>query len=114
MENNIKNGYGDDFTKSTLSEIYAELSNFGKAEKLILEILEKNPDNLSYLGNLAEIYIKERDYNKALEYIKNAKYPLGKGTITSDYQYGVSNEVLPGQTAEVTLEKGVLLLVMVW
>ncbi len=46
--------------------------------------------------------------------IKNAKYPLEKGTITSDYQYGVSNEVLPGQTAEVTLEKGVLLLVMVW
>lgn len=46
--------------------------------------------------------------------IKNAKYPLEDATITSDYQYGVSNEVLPGQTAEVTLEKGVLLLVMVW
>lgn len=46
--------------------------------------------------------------------IKNAKYPLEKGTITSDYQYGVSNEVLSGQPAEVTLEKGVLLLIMVW
>lgn len=46
--------------------------------------------------------------------IKNAKYPLEDATITSDYQYGVSNEVLPGQTAEVTLEKGVLLLIMVW
>ena len=83
LENNIKNGYGDDFTKSTLSEIYAELSNFGKAEKLILEILEKNPDNLSYLGNLAEIYIKERDYNKALELVQkmlsiNPNYILGE------------------------------------
>ena len=46
--------------------------------------------------------------------IKNAKYPLEKATITSDYQFGVSNEVLSGQKAEVSLKKGVLLLIQVW
>ena len=43
--------------------------------------------------------------------IKNAKYPLENAVITSEYQFGVSNEPLPGQTAEVMLSKGYLLLV---
>lgn len=67
LEDNIKNGCDDDFTKSSLSKIYAELSNFGKAEKLVNEILEKNPDNITYLTDLAEIYIKERNYDGALK-----------------------------------------------
>ena len=46
--------------------------------------------------------------------IKNAKYPLENADITCQYQYGISNEVLPGQTAEVTVEKGQLLLVQVF
>lgn len=45
--------------------------------------------------------------------IKNAKYPLLDGNITCDYQYGVSNEVLPGKTAEVTVKKGELLLIKI-
>ena len=43
--------------------------------------------------------------------IKNAKYPLENAAIQCDYQYGVSNEVLPGKTAEVTVAKGELLLI---
>ena len=43
--------------------------------------------------------------------IKNAKYPLDNAAIQCDYQYGVSNEVLPGKTAEVTVAKGELLLI---
>lgn len=43
--------------------------------------------------------------------IKNAKYPLDNAAIRCDYQYGVSNEVLPGKTAEVTVAKGELLLI---
>lgn len=46
--------------------------------------------------------------------IKNAKYPLRDAEITCEYQYGISNEVLPGQTAEVSVEKGRLLLIKVW
>ena len=43
--------------------------------------------------------------------IKNAKYPLENAAIRCDYQYGVSNEVLPEKTAEVTVAKGELLLI---
>ena len=43
--------------------------------------------------------------------IKNAKYTLNDGEITCEYQYGVSNEVLPGETAEVTVKEGRLLLI---
>ncbi len=45
--------------------------------------------------------------------IRNAKYPLTDAEITCEYQYGVSNEVLPGRTAEVSLEIGRLLLIKV-
>lgn len=46
--------------------------------------------------------------------IKNAKYPLENSKITSGYQFGISNEVLPGKEALVSLEKGYLLLIKVW
>ena len=43
--------------------------------------------------------------------IRNAKYPLDDGQIECDYQYAVSNEVLPGKTAEVFIKEGRLLLI---
>ena len=43
--------------------------------------------------------------------IQNAKYPLADGEITCEYQYGVSNEVLPGKTAIVSVREGKLLLI---
>ena len=43
--------------------------------------------------------------------IRNAKYPLENAEITPDYQYGVSNEVLPGRTAEITVTDGRLLVI---
>jgi len=46
--------------------------------------------------------------------IKNAKYPLDNGEITCEYQYGVSNEVLPGKRAEVSVQQGKLLLIKVF
>lgn len=45
--------------------------------------------------------------------IKNAKYPLENAEITCDYQYGVSNEVLKGKIAEVSVDNGTLLLIKV-
>ena len=45
--------------------------------------------------------------------ITGAKFPLSEGEITSRYQYGVSNEPLPGRTARITLREGSLLLVKV-
>ena len=46
--------------------------------------------------------------------IRGAKYPLEGGKIDSEYQYGISNEVLPGETATVSVGKGRLLLVKVF
>lgn len=43
--------------------------------------------------------------------VKNAKYLLSDAEITCEYPIGVSNEVLPGMTAEVTVKEGRLLLV---
>ena len=45
--------------------------------------------------------------------IRGAKYPLEDAEITCEYQYGVSNEVLPGCTAEVIVGEGKLLLIKV-
>lgn len=45
--------------------------------------------------------------------MKGAKYPLEQAEIESWYQYGISNETLPGQRAEIRVEKGSLLLVKV-
>src|SRR5574344_1539335 len=60
LENNIENGFDDDFTKTSLAKIYKELNMFDKAKNI-----------LNYLSDLAEIYIKEKDYDKALEIVEN-------------------------------------------
>ena len=46
--------------------------------------------------------------------ITGAKYPLEDGQITCEYQYGVSNEVLPGQEAVVSVKNGRLLLIKIF
>lgn len=45
--------------------------------------------------------------------ITGALYPLENAVITGENPYGVSNEVLPGQTACIRVQKGRLLLVKV-
>ena len=43
--------------------------------------------------------------------IQGAKFGLQDSEITSEYQYATSNEVIPGQTAEITIREGKLLLI---
>ena len=45
--------------------------------------------------------------------IRGAKYPLENAQITCEYQYGISNEVLPGMAATVSVKSGKLLLVKI-
>ena len=45
--------------------------------------------------------------------IKNAKYPLENAKLAADFQLGISNEVVPGKTAEVSVEQGRILVVIV-
>lgn len=76
-----------------------------------LEIVSKNrayvPDSYAYFS-LLNISGTARDIA-----IRNAKYPLAGAEITCEYQYGVSNEPLPGRTAEITVGEGRLLLVKI-
>ena len=45
--------------------------------------------------------------------VENAKFPLSDAEITASYQYGVSNEVIKGKTAVISIKEGRLLLVKV-
>ncbi len=45
--------------------------------------------------------------------VTGAKYPLSDAVIDSNYQYGISNEPLPGKTAAVTVRTGRLLLIKI-
>ncbi len=42
--------------------------------------------------------------------VTGAKYPLDNAEITCEYQYGISNEVIPNKTAKVLVNEGRLLL----
>ena len=46
--------------------------------------------------------------------ITGAKYPLTGAEISCEYQYGVSNEVLPGEVATVSVTNGKLLLIKIY
>ena len=45
--------------------------------------------------------------------ITGAKYPLDDAEISCEYQYGISNEVLPGETSTVSVTHGKLLLIKI-
>lgn len=45
--------------------------------------------------------------------ITGAKYPLADAEISCEYQYGVSNEVLPGKVAAVSVKDGRVLLIKI-
>ncbi len=45
--------------------------------------------------------------------VENAKFPMKNGNIPCEYQYGISNEPLPGKKAKITLREGRLLLIKV-
>lgn len=45
--------------------------------------------------------------------VTGAKYPLTDATLTGDFPLGVSNEVLPGEEAHITVERGRVLLMKV-
>ena len=46
--------------------------------------------------------------------ITGAKYPLADAEISCEYQYGVSNEVLPGNVSTVSVKDGRLLLIKIY
>ena len=77
----------------------------------IMQIVDTKPllieDNCSYFSVLTVAG------NVSGVNIKNAKYPLENANLCTDFQLGISNEVLPGHTAEVSVKHGRVLVVIV-
>ena len=58
------------------------IENFDKAEQVIKSVIEQNPENINYISDLADVYIKEKKYDEAIELVKkvideNEKYIYG-------------------------------------
>lgn len=104
-----------DHTLANLS-ILLMLDTLGKPAKIVdsyseIEVVSRSPayiDGSFPYFSLLNISGVARDIT-----VENAKFPLSGAEINCDYQYGVSNEVLPGLVAKVTVGEGRLLLVKV-
>lgn len=86
--------------KGTIIDDYSEM-----------EIVSKNTvsiDNSFAYFSLLNISGTAKGVN-----IENAKFPLQNAQITCEYQYGVSNEVLSGSIAKVSVREGKLLLIKI-
>lgn len=83
---------------------YSELEIISDADKEPAQITEDN----SYFSLMCF------DGSAEQVTIKDAKYPLENAKITTEYQFAISNKVLPGKTATVQIKKGKLLLIKVW
>ncbi len=86
--------------KALIADDYCEMQAVGREIQYV-------SDSYSYFS-LINVFGKTKGIN-----VKNAKYPLDNAEISCDYQYGVSNEVIKGRIAEVSVEDGTLLLIKV-
>lgn len=66
LEDNLKDGCDDDFTLISLGKVYNELDMFEKAEEVISKVIARNPENINYTSDLADVYIREKRYDDAL------------------------------------------------
>lgn len=104
-----------DHTLGNLS-ILLYLDSLGKKAYIIddyseMEIVAKQPVSIS--DNYAFFSLLNISGCAQGIRITKAKYPLTDGEITCEYQYGISNEVLSGETATVSVQVGNLLLIKI-
>lgn len=122
----VKRGYEDflligvigarlDHSLANLS-ILLHLDSLGRSGRIIddyseMEIVSKEPvcigDEYSFFS-LMNITGRAKGIT-----VRGAKYPLENAEISCEYQYGVSNEVLKGEHATVSVEDGKLLLIKI-
>ncbi|MCR4947637.1 MAG: thiamine diphosphokinase [Treponema sp.] len=86
--------------KALLVDDYSEMQIAGERPLYI-------KDNCSYFS------VMTIEGNVSGVNIKNAKYPLENASLSADFQLGISNEVLPGKTAEVSVKHGRVLVIIV-
>ncbi len=85
---------------AAIADDFSEMEVLGENEKSI-------SDTYPYFS-LLTVFGKVSGIN-----IKDALYPLENASMEPDYQYGISNEPLPGKTARVSVSQGRMLLVKV-
>ncbi len=93
------------------------LDSMGKTARILddyaeMEIVSRTPAEIS--GDYPYFSLLNISGTARGITVRGAKYPLENAEIRSDYQYGISNEVLPGQKAVVSVREGCLLLVKVF
>lgn len=102
LEECLSKSVDNDFAKSALAKVYTELLIFDKAEKLFNELVEKFPQNVTYMCDFADLCIKEKKYDDAISIIEKvieenenyleayalgAKASLQKGDLTKAKEY---------------------------
>ena len=127
VKESIKRGYADflligvvgnrfDHTMGNIS-ILLYLDSRGKKGMIIddYSVMQIVSDELVYIDDSYSYFslLNISGTAKGID-ITGAKYPLENGEITPEYQYGISNEVLPGKAAGVSVKEGRLLLVKVF
>lgn len=122
----VKRGYDDflligvigarlDHTLGNVS-ILAMLDSMGKTAKIVddyseMKIVKDEPVTVD--GSFAYFSLLNVFGEAKGIYERGAKYPLENAEITCEYQYGISNEVLDGEAAEVCVKDGRMLLICI-
>lgn len=93
------------------------LDSLGKKGRIIddyseMEIVSEKPVSIADSYSFFSL-LNITGYAKGIT-ITGAKYPLVNGEISCEYQYGVSNEVLPSENTVVTVNYGKLLLIKIY
>ena len=94
--------------------ILAYLDSLGKKGIIIDDFseMETVSESPAYIDDKYSFFSLLNIFGKANGItVKNAKYPLDNAEITCEYQYGISNEVIPNKTASVSVKSGKLLLI---
>ncbi|HMQ49450.1 MAG TPA: DUF3857 domain-containing protein [Saprospiraceae bacterium] len=77
LKGQLENGFNTALHNALVDE-YGELGNKAEIEKLLIEKINLYPQELSFLGSMANFYYRQENYKKALEYvirqIHNAPY----------------------------------------
>ena len=73
LEENLKRNPEDKFTKTSLAKVYQALGLYEKAKNIMSSLINSEPENLSFLGEMCEICIGCKDYQTALDYAEKMK-----------------------------------------
>lgn len=73
LEKNLESNPEDKFTGTSLAKVYQALGLYEKAKNIMGALLDEEPDNLTFLGEMCDICIGCKDYKSALDYAEKMK-----------------------------------------